>query len=86
MTRVILFGKSQSVNLLQIDYHFLLAFSEFLEKEMIEGLGILDKSKEEEFSLFLVEDGVVLNKRNLLLKRRVKLEGIWKRLQLFGTD
>jgi hypothetical protein len=71
---------------LQIDYHFLLAFSEFLEKEMIEGLGVLDKSKDVEFSLFLVEDGTVLNKRNLLLKRRVKLEVIWQRLQIFGTD
>lgn len=73
---------------LKIDYHFLLAFSEFLEKEMVDGLGILEETGIEGDGLLnlLVEDAVIVKKRDALRRRKAKLESIWRRLQLFDVE
>ena len=70
---------------LKIDYHFLLAFTEFLEKELVDGLGILEEAGDGLLNL-LVEDAVIVKKRDSLRNRKTKLESIWRRLQLFDVE
>lgn len=68
---------------LQTDYHFLLRFSELLEKELVHSLGILEK-EDGEMCKMLEEDRVVVEKRQRFLERRVRLESVWKELHEFG--
>lgn len=67
----------------QIDYHFLLHFGELLEKELIHGLGLLDKGQADVSGL-LVEDAMICKRRNSALERRARLEHAWKSLYQFG--
>ena len=68
---------------LQVDYHFLCNFGQLLEKELVHALGILDGR---DVKALLVEDPVVVDKRNAALEKQKRLENVCKKLNEFGFE
>jgi hypothetical protein len=68
---------------LQVDYHFLCNFGQLLEKELVHALGILDGR---DVKALLVEDPVVVVKREAALEKQKRLENVCKKLNEFGFE
>ncbi|KAI9349478.1 P-loop containing nucleoside triphosphate hydrolase protein [Zopfochytrium polystomum] len=73
------FRRLSDVVPMHVDYFFLARLGETVEKELVVGLGVLERPPEDLLEL-LQEDRVIAERRRVLQDRKARLEGVWRAL------